>query len=138
MKCTKVDFDLDVSKDHRPCEMALAAPKTHWASTNPWYLYCLQVQYIFSIFFSHILVIMIILQTLLVTFIAVKKICEHFLSRRKFQFKDDTGRGLMRNSSLAYLAVGTKQTWETAMTNGWSITPVLWGWICKYFELWSG
>ena len=38
---------------------------------------------------------MIILETLLVTFIAVKKICELFLSRRKFQFGDDMrGKGL--------------------------------------------
>lgn len=38
-------------------------------------------------YLSHIskLVIMVILDTLLVTFIAVKKTCEHFLSRRKFQ-----------------------------------------------------
>lgn len=40
---------------------------------------------------------MIILERLLVTFIAVKKIGELFLSRRKFQFRDDVrGKGLMR------------------------------------------
>lgn len=30
----------------------------------------------------------------------------------------------MRKSSFAYLAVRTKQTWQTAMTNGWKTSPV--------------
>lgn len=46
-----------------------------------------------------------------------ENLCEHPLKvfQRKFQLRDDIREELMRKSSLAFLAVGTKQTWETAV-----------------------